>query len=161
MLITTPQDIITCARTFIGTQFGHQGRIKHDPNICIRHPQTNDWIHYCTIDCVGLLICIGKELGISSFDFLSYDPHPDGETLERLLGENLDRLDDWRDAEEGDALVMHYGSLRPQHVLIVSKKEAAIDQSTYVIHASSIVMEHHLDAWFLDRIHSAYRARLD
>lgn len=52
--ITIPETIIKTARTWLGTKFHHQGRIK----------RSKQNLGGC--DCVGLIIGIGNELGIKS-----------------------------------------------------------------------------------------------
>jgi len=74
--VTTRAQIVACARTFLGTPFRHQGRLKGT-----------------SLDCIGLPICVGRELGLKIPDFAfvhngqrinanSYAPYP---TDDRVL----------------------------------------------------------------------------
>lgn len=59
--------VVLKAREFLGTPFHHQGRVKGHG-----------------IDCVGLCVEVGKELGIySGYDSTTYPSHPDGYSLLR------------------------------------------------------------------------------
>lgn len=66
-MITRAQ-VVECARTYLGTPFGHQGRLKGK-----------------RIDCCGLLIQVGKELAISNWDIDGYNNQPDGRTVVELM----------------------------------------------------------------------------
>lgn len=48
-------DIVAAARRMVGTRWRHQGR---QPGL--------------GLDCVGLVVCVGKELGLLEFDTLAY-----------------------------------------------------------------------------------------
>jgi cell wall-associated NlpC family hydrolase len=69
------EDIIRVARTYIGTPFHHQGRLKG-----------------VGIDCVGLPVCVARELGIPLVDYTSYPRRPNGKTLQDAIERNMDRL---------------------------------------------------------------------
>jgi NlpC/P60 family putative phage cell wall peptidase len=58
------EQIIQEARTFIGTPFHHQGRLKG-----------------IGVDCVGLVALVGKTLSIFDYDSTDYSKFPDGKTL--------------------------------------------------------------------------------
>lgn len=115
----TGQDIANQARTWIGTQFVHQGRSKKidrmSPGAC---------------DCIGLLLGIIKELNIVShvqksdkyvplhlFDQTDYARQPDGRKLKLALDTYMDQIN-VDDICIGDVLLIHF-SKHPQHVGIV------------------------------------------
>lgn len=50
--MTTRAQILECARSYLGTPFRHQGRLKG-----------------IALDCIGLPLCIGRELGLKVPDF--------------------------------------------------------------------------------------------
>lgn len=74
--MTTRADVIAEARTWIGTPFAHQGRIK------------GEWC-----DCAGLIVGVARALGISTFDYTQYGPIPVPGHMGRLLDENLNRIE--------------------------------------------------------------------
>jgi len=69
-------------------------------------------------DCAGTLITVGHLTGLSAFDFFGYSSEPDGETFERLLDENLERLPGIYEAKLGDVLAFDFGK-GIQHCAIV------------------------------------------
>lgn len=91
--LVTRADVIAKAREFIGTPFMHQARLKGKG-----------------IDCVGLLVCSLRELGLPVIDSRSYTRRPDGVTLDRLLAQNATAIDG--PAELGD--LMEFGMLGPK-----------------------------------------------
>ena len=64
--MTTRVDVVRVARSYIGTPFHHMGRL---PGV--------------GLDCVGVLICCARELGLVApdFDIPAYTPSPDGGTM--------------------------------------------------------------------------------
>lgn len=108
--------IITCARGLVGVPFHHQGRCR------------------LGIDCVGVVIFIGKGLGLmpKDEDYLGYAMHPDGDTLCRELGKYMTEID-VDDILPGDVAVFygHPKSKLPQHVAIVT------EDGDGIIHAHS------------------------
>ena len=66
------EQIVEKARTYLGTPFHHQGRVKG-----------------IGIDCVGLVVEVSKELGLFGYDTIAYSRYPDGKTLMRELKEHL------------------------------------------------------------------------
>lgn len=85
----TADDVIAAARWYLGVPFGHQGRAR-----------VGD--HAPRMDCVGLLFCVGEDLGLSDregvpirrFDKCDYGPQPldefiHAECQRRLLTVNL------------------------------------------------------------------------
>ena len=57
--MTDRQDIVTEARTWLGVRWRHQGRTRFG------------------IDCVGLIVVVGRELGLLDYDFGGYGRRPD------------------------------------------------------------------------------------
>ena len=64
--MTTRSEVVRVARSYIGTPFHHMGRL---PGV--------------GLDCVGVLICASRELGLVApdFDLPAYTPTPDGTTM--------------------------------------------------------------------------------
>lgn len=89
----TRADVISEARSWIGTPYAHQHRVKDHG-----------------VDCVGLLIGVCRNLGLVApdFDVNAYPPKPDGNTL-------LARCNDLMDPVREDLI-------RPGHVLLIAFK---------------------------------------
>ncbi len=136
-MAVTRADVIAEARSWIGTPFKHQGRLKG-----------------VGVDCGGLLICVGKALGVSDFDTTGYARVPYGRQLMVHCDEHLTRIG--RDEfGPGDVLVMRWRRV-PQHVAIVA--DGGFPCS--IIHAFDQVgrvVEHRLDETWAARIMQAYR----
>jgi hypothetical protein len=104
--------LIAEARKWLGTSYRNQGRDRDG------------------VDCGGLLLVIGRELGLTELEHLGYSNNPDGETFERLLNENCDPVRDWRHPQPGDILAHDFGE-GIQHTSIVTETEPRLK----VIHA--------------------------
>jgi NlpC/P60 family putative phage cell wall peptidase len=134
--MVTRAQVVEQARTWIGTRWHHQGRVKG---------------HGC--DCAGLVIGIARELWLAEVDYANYSRYPDG-TLLALCDLHMTRIDAGQ-SQPGDVLVFAWGA-EPQHLGIV----ASFEGRTTIIHAyaeARRVVENDLDeAWRL-RIRGAYR----
>ena len=84
------EKIVEVARGLIDTRWRHQGR---DPEK--------------GLDCVGLVIWVGWELGLvpRDFDFGGYRRQPDGKALARALGQQAVEKS-WTDREPGDIVLL-------------------------------------------------------
>lgn len=133
----TKDDIVRVARTYIGTPFHHQGRLKG-----------------VGIDCAGLVVGVARELGLSDFDYTEYGHLPHAGLLERLIAANMDRVAEW---EAGDVLLMSFDA-DPQHLAIVTP----LASGPGIVHAYAQVrrcVEHGLDTVWLGRIRGVFRFR--
>jgi cell wall-associated NlpC family hydrolase len=65
-------EIVAVARSWLGTPWTHQGRLKN-----------------VGVDCGGLIIGVGKQLGILDFDTSAYGRIPDGQKLRALCDQHL------------------------------------------------------------------------
>jgi cell wall-associated NlpC family hydrolase len=106
--------IVACARSYCGVPFVHQGRTKEGG-----------------VDCAGLVICVAKELGLSSFDVTDYPASPDPQMMRKHLREQLDEIG-FKSALPGDILWMRQ-DLEPQHLGIVTMLEPEVT----MVHAFS------------------------
>lgn len=99
----TTEQILTSARSWIDTPFVHQGRVKG-----------------VGVDCVGLLIGIGRELGMVApdFDVEPYERVPDGITLIQKAGIHLTPRPFNEYPKAGDIIVVRFRKW-PQHFGIV------------------------------------------
>jgi cell wall-associated NlpC family hydrolase len=93
--------IIATARSHLNVRWRHQGRSREHG-----------------IDCVGLLICVGRDTGYCApdFDITGYARHPELGWLERELGTYLQP---GAAGDPGDVMLFAYSG-EPSHVGIVS-----------------------------------------
>ena len=134
-LDVTGLDVVAQARSWLGTPFRHQGRLKG-----------------VGVDCAGLIIGVGHNFGLSDFDYRTYSHMPDGKTMRRICKENLDSVSDMR---LGDVLLMKF-KIHPQHLAIVGDGGTPFS----IIHAYAEArkcVEHRLDQVWMARICGIYR----
>ncbi len=130
-------DIVRTAREYLGTRWVHQGRVKG-----------------VGVDCIGLLVGVAKELGLTTFDNTNYTRMPDGDILRDNLNEHMVEMTSGR-YRPGDVLMMKFVH-QPQHIAIVTDLGGRLG----IIHAhmqSRKVVEHGLDALWISRIVAVYR----
>lgn len=136
----TRQQIVDEARTWLGTNFLHQGSLKG-----------------LGVDCVNFIAEVAKATGaVPDIEFeKNYRREENGETMARLFNQYLDPIS-WMDAQPADVLVISYKGI-PRHCMIVTERE---DDEFRVIEASrEQVTEHRVDESTKRRIHSAFRVR--
>src|SRR3990167_7860424 len=115
--MTTRTEIVAAARGYLGTSFQHMGR---QPGI--------------GLDCVGLPICVSRELGTVApgFDIPPYTPTPDGHTMLEWCDAHL-RPIAHADMQPGDMIILAIDK-DPQHIGIVA---AYRHGGLSIIHASN------------------------
>ncbi len=131
-----PAEIIAVARSWLGTPWRHQGRLKG-----------------VAADCGGLIIGVGRELGLLDFDTRAYGRIPDGQRLRALCDEHLASRP-VTDVQPGDVLLMRF-TRHPQHLAIVGNHGAPFS----LIHAyadAGACVEHGADPKWRRRIVAAY-----
>ena len=137
--------IVIQARTWLGTPFHHQARLKGKG-----------------CDCLGLIIGVVDELGLkdahgrllSSYDEITYPKEPDGQYLTEKLTGLLTEVP-IADARTGD-LALFKVRENPQHLAILSDYEGGLG----MIHSfapSRRVIEHRLDDDWKSRLLKVYR----
>lgn len=125
--------IQAAGRRYVGTPFRHQGRMPGHG-----------------LDCVGVIVCIGRELGLFQYDVSGYARQPASWSS---LGRHVEaagfvRVDV---ARAGDVYLMAIVD-RPQHVALATDRG--------LLHAwlqARRVVEHGLDALWQSRIVATYR----
>lgn len=125
----TRADIVAAARSYLKVRWHHQGRSR------------------AGVDCIGLVVVVAHQLGLSRADVADYGRLPDGKALRGLLAQHLMIT---RDAQPGDVLLMRM-ERNPLHVGIVS--------DVGLIHAYAPmrqVVEHRLDDLWRARVVSAF-----
>ena len=131
--------IIDEARSWIGTPFHHQGRLKGVGG-----------------DCVGLIIAVGNALGLlpPGYNHTHYSRSPNGFRMRNVCDEQLDRVAEYI---PGDILLMRFRKY-PQHMGIV----VDLPKSLGLVHNYAEVgrcVEHTLDDEWDDMVLQAYRYR--
>lgn len=125
-------DIVAAARSWLGTPFQHQGRVKR-----------------IGVDCAGLIIGVVRELGISADDLTGYGRQPDSDELRRLCREQM-RPIALEAARPGDVYLIEIDG-RPQHL--------AFATDIGLLHAyapARKVVEHGIDAGWRARLVAAF-----
>lgn len=128
----TRKDIVSIARSYIGTPFHHQGRQKGRG-----------------IDCVGLLVCVMRECGLNVEDQANYNGLIDAGLLRLKLELHLIEITTYQ-VLSGDVYLLRIGR-NPQHIGIVS--------DVGIIHThqnAGRVVETNMTGWE-KRIVSAYK----
>lgn len=143
--MTTRQNVLAVARTWVGTPYRHQGRHKH-----------------VGADCVGFLAGVAIESGLypdTLWDspeirpFIGYGREPSAQLLRQALELFLDPIP-LADVQPADVYLMRF-NVEPQHVALVASE-------TTILHSFAIarkVSEHTLDETWRARICGAYRMR--
>lgn len=143
-------DIVACARGWIGTRFHHQGRLKKSAS------------HKGGVDCLGLLAGVADEMqfrhtdgtALAAQDETFYSHYPDTRRLQEKLAELMREIP-VGGIEAGDILLLSIDN-NPQHLAIVGHVESGLS----IIHAyapARSVVEHAIDAWWQQRIVAAFR----
>lgn len=131
------QRIVEEAREWIGTPYVHQGRVKG-----------------VGVDCAGLIIGVGKNLGLmdKDFDYIQYTMSPDPAKMGGLLSKNLLKIE-LSEASMGDIYWIRFAN-HPQHLAIISDKG--------IIHSYNNVgkaVEHRINRMWSGKIHAAFSYR--
>ncbi len=131
--MTTREEIVAEARSWLGTPYQHQGRTKGKG-----------------VDCLGLVAMVGRALGLTDYDRLDYGRLPNPRRMREELKAQLREIS-LRDAGPGDVVHMSWG-IDPMHLGILTPDG--------IIHAYSrvpAVVEHGVDREWRGRMRFAYR----
>ncbi len=134
--MTTPQEVITQARTWVGVPFLHQGRTREG------------------VDCVGLLVAVLREVGHDPADSTRYPFRAKSAVLMQHLAAECDEQPVGGE-QPGDVLVCSMRGEEPYHVALLTERGT-------LIHAVSLigtVVEHHFDDAWRGRVRRVYRWR--
>jgi cell wall-associated NlpC family hydrolase len=101
--MSTRPDVVRVARSYLGTPYAHMGR---KPGV--------------GLDCAGVLICVGRDLGLvpPDFDVPAYSPNPDGHSLIDWCEQHLGPRVAQEALEPGIALIVK-AQVHPQHLGIL------------------------------------------
>lgn len=134
--------VVFQARLWIGTRFRHQGRLRAKPG------------EKGGVDCIGLVIGVGQDLGLEIFDMPGYGRDPDLEG--RLLKENCDRhLKRAPRLAPGVIVLMEFGGF-PRHMGILGDYPAGGLSLIHSYVEASGCVEHRLDEQWKARIIERY-----
>ncbi len=131
------------ARTWLGTPFHHQARLKG-----------------VGCDCLGLVVGVVDELGLkdkngkllAAYDEIAYSKEPDGAYLTQKL---TDLLEEVQEPQAGDLALFSVRD-NPQHLAIITDYEGTLG----MIHAyapARRVVEHRLDDDWNSRLVKVFR----
>ena len=126
----TKEELVLQARTWLGVPYKHQGRTRSG------------------VDCGGLLLCVGEELGIQVVHPETYSMSPDPKLIQASILANCTKVDS---IQPGDVLWFSFAG-EPRHVGLAS--------DIGVIHSwakPGKVVEHRLDEVWLNRLRGIYR----
>ena len=125
-------ELIRIARTWIGVPFLHRGRSREG------------------IDCGGLLIAVGREIGLKIDEPNTYSMSPDPGVIETSLKRYCTQIE-IDSAQAGDILWLSFAG-EPRHVGFAT--------DTGLLHAwagPGKVVEHTVDSVWKKRVRAAYR----
>lgn len=128
----TRQQVVETARGWLRTRYRHQGRLKG-----------------VSVDCVGLIMGVAKELGLKDVQVADYPRHADG-SLRSRCEEHMQRITVTA-AQAGDVLLFKWRNAETHLAFLTS------DNS--IIHAYMLnreVVEHHMNAVWRAHICGAY-----
>lgn len=128
-------EIVRIAREYVGTPFHHQARLKG-----------------VGIDCIGLIVCVGKDLGFDFKDCTNYPWRADGVTLKKRLDEDLIVVDN---PDLGDILL--FWSFKPDIPTHVGIKTDRGMVHAYAHEGAKRVVESGIDKWWTDRLVAVYQ----
>lgn len=141
--MTTRQQLIDEARTWLGTPYHHQGRVKG-----------------VGVDCINFVLGVAEATdlipdGFSMEPYSGYGRIPDPKKIIGGCERFMDRIDK-KEARMGDVLVLRFVR-EPQHFAIVSN-----DNPRRMIHSYASVLkvtEQIIDAEWESKIVAAYRIK--
>ena len=87
-MTVTRADVVRVARSYVGVRWRHQGRTR------------------AGIDCIGLVIAVAHDLGLTDYDFTGYGRVPDGKALRATMCEQMDLLS--TEPQLGDVLLLRF-----------------------------------------------------
>ena len=133
----TKEDVVREAKTWLGTPFHHQGRLKG-----------------VGVDCAGVIVCVAKELKLDSDfeDITDYPRMPDGR-LKELLTRYLIKVP-FNERQIGDIVSIAWAK-EPQHLAILTEPNKILH--AYGIGKNGKVVETSLVGKHLNSVKGVYR----
>lgn len=130
--------IVAEARSWLGTRFHHQGRLKG-----------------VGVDCAGLVAQVAQAVGMAVDDHIDYTHRPDGVLLQAVCDAQMTHID-INEIAPGDVLLMKFDSL-PQHLAIVGDYASGGLSMIHAYAPARQVVEVRLDEGWRQQIVAAYR----
>jgi cell wall-associated NlpC family hydrolase len=130
--MTTREDVVREALTWVGTPYQHQGRVKS-----------------VGVDCGGVAIGTARALGLAYDDRVGYGRLPDSNMFMRVIESCTDPVE-FADIQPGDLLVFAWLE-SPQHIAIVTR----VNPFVMIVHSYAGVgscVEHRIDSLWLSKI---------
>jgi NlpC/P60 family putative phage cell wall peptidase len=126
--MVTRAQVVAEARTWLGTPYRHQGRLKG-----------------VSVDCAGLVVCVFQAFGLDVRDAEGYSRRADGTLLGHCESQSARVPSGLQDA--GDVAVFHWNN-SPVHLGILT----APDQVLHAYAINRVVCEHRLDEKWLRQV---------
>jgi hypothetical protein len=123
-------EILAAARSWLGTPWRHQDRLQG-----------------VAVDCGGLILGVGRELGLLDFDTRAYGRIPDGQQLRALCEQHLISKPAI-EAAPGDVLLMRF-TRHPQHLAIVGARGEPFTLTDHAIVAVYTTLDDTSEVWDL------------
>ncbi len=130
--------IVAEDRSWLGTRFHHQGRLRG-----------------VGVDCAGLVVQVAQALGLSEFDRTDYTPLPDGAMLQAACESQMHRLA-LAEIQPGDVLLLKFDR-HPQHLAIVGDHPLGGLSLIHAYAPARKVVEVRLDEGWRQQVMAAYR----
>ena len=125
------QDIVECARSFLGVRWHHQGRNHHG------------------IDCGGLIALVAQELGLSFYDTIEYPRRIEGaEFIGHFRKGGLVEVP-WESRRDGDVMLMRVSHGPASHAGFIVGRDRLIH--AYAPRRMVVEMNMHPD-WAAQRV---------
>lgn len=138
--MTTGADVVSEARSWIGTPFVHQGRLKG-----------------IGVDCIGVVVGVAKALGLSGYDKTDYGRAPNPAEMRAELATHMQPIA-FKDVRPGDVLWFRVEG-EPRHVGIVTETEPMAMVHSYSRARVMACIEQDVDGFWRKRVAGAFRYR--
>lgn len=143
-------DIVTEARSWVGTRFHHQGRVKRTST------------HKGGVDCIGLIIGVAQHCGItfdgkeaSALDDRTYGIVPDGDKLKNAFSAHIIQKPK-QELVAGDVALFRFEQ-DPQHAAIIGELAGGELSLIHSYRAAGGVVEHRFDQLWWERCVAAFQ----
>lgn len=132
------KSIVETARSYEGTRWQHQGRIKG-----------------VGIDCIGLVVETLRELGLTGENPSNYGRTPDGVAMRQRLNQHLTPVP-FSNRQEGDIILFRFTEA-PQHVAFLTTMADGREGIIHAFAGARKVVEHGFDDVWKARVVQCFR----